>query len=277
MDVIARSPNKHQLCVSMRGVPASLDVITDMKEVNDETDENSKAGAKSGNGDMDFGDVVDDDGDDLCDDNGPLSRIVVSTKIKALINDLQLARQQDRDLAAKGSSSEEIKPSKSVVFSQWTQMLDLLEGPLKKNGFKYTRFDASTLDLTAECPEIAELSGGVGLNLTHANRVYVMEPYWNPAVEQQAVDRIHRLERKTRLARLTFREEDASNLSTSASEESVTGRKGKKAAAAGARKAAKVAAEKSREAQQAERLSDLKALLGSGGKAENSDKILLDL
>ena len=36
-------------------------------------------------------------------------------------------------------------------------------------------------------------AGGVGLNLTHANRVYIMEPYWNPAVEQQAVDRVHRL------------------------------------------------------------------------------------
>ncbi|KAI8810179.1 SNF2 family N-terminal domain-containing protein [Cladochytrium replicatum] len=292
-----------------------LDVMNDMKEVNEESDGNSKAGSKSGNGDMDFGDVVDDDGDDPCDDSGPFSRIVISTKIKALIKDLQLARQQDRDLATMSGSGEELKPSKSVVFSQWTQMLDLLEGPLKENGFRFTRLDgrmsrnsrAMALqtfkqDQSVNVLLISLKAGGVGLNLTHANRVYIMEPYWNPAVEQQAVDRIHRLgqtrevytvrfiirnsienrmvqlqERKMRLARLTFREEDASTLSSSASEESVTGRKGKKAAVAGARKAAKVAAEKSREAQQAERLSDLKALLGSGGKADNSDTILLDL
>jgi SWI/SNF-related matrix-associated actin-dependent regulator of chromatin subfamily A3 len=35
-------------------------------------------------------------------------------------------------------------------------------------------------------------AGGVGLNLTEANRVYIIEPYWNPAVESQAVDRVHR-------------------------------------------------------------------------------------
>ncbi|KAI8850412.1 P-loop containing nucleoside triphosphate hydrolase protein, partial [Chytridium lagenaria] len=36
-------------------------------------------------------------------------------------------------------------------------------------------------------------AGGVGLNLTIASRVYIMEPYWNPAVEQQAIDRVHRM------------------------------------------------------------------------------------
>lgn len=61
---------------------------------------------------------------------------------------------------------------------------------------RQTRSDAQTKFKTdPECIVflISIKSGGVGLNLVSASRVYLMEPYWNPAVEQQAVDRVHRL------------------------------------------------------------------------------------
>jgi SWI/SNF-related matrix-associated actin-dependent regulator of chromatin subfamily A3 len=47
-------------------------------------------------------------------------------------------------------------------------------------------------------------SGGVGLNLTASNRVYIMEPYWNPAVEQQAIDRVHRLGQTKNVTTIRF-------------------------------------------------------------------------
>lgn len=53
--------------------------------------------------------------------------------------------------------------------------------------------DALKTDPSCEVLLVSLRAGGVGLNLTAARRVYLMDPYWNPAVENQAVDRIHRL------------------------------------------------------------------------------------
>ncbi|KAJ7042414.1 SNF2 family N-terminal domain-containing protein [Mycena alexandri] len=80
---------------------------------------------------------------------------------------------------------------KTVVFSQWTSMLDKIEDALEAAGIKYDRLDGTMKrdDLLL----VSLKAGGVGLNLTAAQRVYLMDPYWNPAVENQAVDRIHRL------------------------------------------------------------------------------------
>ncbi|KAG8904995.1 hypothetical protein FRC01_008517 [Tulasnella sp. 417] len=52
-------------------------------------------------------------------------------------------------------------------------------------------------------------AGGVGLNLTAARRVYLMDPYWNPAVENQAVDRIHRLGQVNPVTTIKFVMEDS--------------------------------------------------------------------
>lgn len=97
---------------------------------------------------------------------------------------------------------------KSVIFSQFSQMLTCLQAPLTEAGFHFVRLDGSMsvkkrqAALTAfqsrepTSPTVFLLSlkaAGVGLNLVAASRVFMLDPWWNPAVEEQAMDRVHRL------------------------------------------------------------------------------------
>jgi superfamily II DNA or RNA helicase len=93
---------------------------------------------------------------------------------------------------------------KSLVFSQWTSMLDLLEPKLTEKGFRFVRLDGSTIDRSGVVRRFQEdhgisvfllslKAGGVGLNLTAADHVFLFDPWWNPAVEEQAFDRAHRI------------------------------------------------------------------------------------
>ena len=93
---------------------------------------------------------------------------------------------------------------KVLVFSQWTSFLDLIEPALEDNRWAYTRLDGSTADRQAVVdrfqdpngPPVMLLSlkaGGTGLTLTAADHVVLMDPWWNPAVEDQAADRAHRI------------------------------------------------------------------------------------
>ncbi|CAL9133832.1 unnamed protein product [Musa acuminata var. zebrina] len=97
---------------------------------------------------------------------------------------------------------------KSIVFSQWTAFLDLLEIPLRK-GIGFLRLDGKLSRKKREIvlKEFSESrdkmvllmslkAGGVGLNLTAASNVFLMDPWWNPAVEEQAIMRIHRIGQK---------------------------------------------------------------------------------
>jgi len=94
----------------------------------------------------------------------------------------------------------------ALVFSQFTSFLDLLEEYLEKNGLKFLRLDGSTPSgkrkkiverfQSGDGPSIFLLSlraGGQGLNLTRASYVFHLDPWWNPAVENQASDRAHRI------------------------------------------------------------------------------------
>ncbi|XP_052208103.1 DNA repair protein RAD5B [Diospyros lotus] len=98
---------------------------------------------------------------------------------------------------------------KSIVFSQWTSFLDLLEIPLRRRRIGFLRFDGKLVQKHRErvLKEFNETSekmvllmslkaGGVGLNLTAASNVFLMDPWWNPAVEEQAIMRIHRIGQK---------------------------------------------------------------------------------
>ena len=107
---------------------------------------------------------------------------------------------------------------KALVFSQWTSLLDLVEPHLVADGIQYVRLDGSTRDRAAvvgrfqdpDGPPVMLVSlkaGGTGLNLTAADHVFLLDPWWNPAVEDQAADRAHRIgqERPVMVYRLVAR------------------------------------------------------------------------
>ncbi|KAG1969627.1 helicase-like transcription factor [Pimephales promelas] len=118
-----------------------------------------------------------------------------SSKVDALMSNLLKLRNEDPTV-------------KSLVVSQFTRFLDVIERPLREYGFSFTRLDGSMnqktrakaiqdfQDSSPGSPTIMLLSlkaGGVGLNLTAASQVFLMDPAWNPAAEDQCVDRCHRL------------------------------------------------------------------------------------
>lgn len=95
---------------------------------------------------------------------------------------------------------------KILVFSQFVKMLKLIETELKKNKIKYEYLDGqSTTEQRKKSVEVFQndenyrvflislKAGGTGLNLTAADYVYLVDPWWNPAVENQAIDRTHRI------------------------------------------------------------------------------------
>jgi SNF2 family DNA or RNA helicase len=100
--------------------------------------------------------------------------------------------------------------SKVVLFSQWTTCLDMLALMLECMNVRYARFDGRVNSIDergdiinvfrddAECHILLTSlgAGGEGLNLIFANHVVLMEPYWNCAAEQQAIDRLHRIGQK---------------------------------------------------------------------------------
>jgi len=93
---------------------------------------------------------------------------------------------------------------RALVFSQWTSLLDRVEPRLDEAGLTWCRLDGSTRDRAgvvdrfqaADGPPVFLISlkaGGTGLNLTAADHVFHLDPWWNPATEQQATDRAHRI------------------------------------------------------------------------------------
>ncbi|KFY26990.1 hypothetical protein V493_03752 [Pseudogymnoascus sp. VKM F-4281 (FW-2241)] len=116
-----------------------------------------------------------------------------SSKIEALLYDLHLLR-------SKNSST------KSIIFSGFTTMLQLVEWRLRRAGITTVMLDGSMTpaqrqasinafmtDPTIECFLVSLKAGGVALNLTEASHVFIVDPWWNPAAEWQSADRCHRI------------------------------------------------------------------------------------
>lgn len=93
---------------------------------------------------------------------------------------------------------------KALIFSQWTSLLDLVEKRLNEKNIRFSRLDGATRDRAAvvsafqkeDGPPVMLLSlkaGGVGITLTAADHIYILDPWWNPAAEDQAADRAHRI------------------------------------------------------------------------------------
>ncbi|EGU11306.1 DNA repair protein rad5 [Rhodotorula toruloides ATCC 204091] len=152
-----------------------------------------------------------------------------STKIKRTLHILEgIKRESYEAIEAEEQSEEDEQDSddfelgivevpkkpklgmkKTIIFSQFTSMFDILEPFLRKGGYRYVRFDGqlnakekeAALDAIRNNPNITVIlvsikCGAVGLNLTCCSRVVLLDLWWNPAIEEQAFDRAHRFGQK---------------------------------------------------------------------------------
>jgi SNF2 family DNA or RNA helicase len=104
---------------------------------------------------------------------------------------------------------------KVLVFSQFVKHLDLVREYLKNNKIDYAYLDGSSTDRKEQVERfnretqlkvflISIKAGGLGLNLTEADYVFILDPWWNPAVEAQAIDRAHRIGQKRKVFTYKF-------------------------------------------------------------------------
>ncbi|KAL4512333.1 hypothetical protein ABPG72_005335 [Tetrahymena utriculariae] len=124
----------------------------------------------------------------------PSQKYIRSSKINAVMNYIQSLQKTD---------------DKCLVFTQFLGMMDLFEIDFQKNKILYLRLDGSVnqkqrAEIIKRFNEdnqykvfmISLKAGGVGLNLVKANHVLMVDPWWNPAVEEQAIERCHRIGQK---------------------------------------------------------------------------------
>ncbi|KAM3458923.1 hypothetical protein MY3296_000070 [Beauveria thailandica] len=116
-----------------------------------------------------------------------------SSKIELLVHELHKLRSNNAS-------------HKSIIFSQFTTMLQLVEWRLRRAGITTVMLDGSMTpaqrqasiehfmnNVDVECFLVSLKAGGVALNLTEASRVFIVDPWWNPAAEWQSADRCHRI------------------------------------------------------------------------------------
>ncbi|KAK5111963.1 hypothetical protein LTR85_011710 [Meristemomyces frigidus] len=120
---------------------------------------------------------------------------VTSAKIEKALEILKAVMDDTKD-------SEKV-----LIFSQWTSLLDLLEVPIDKEGWGYRRYDGSmNANQRADAVDdfrnerknvrimlVSLKAGNAGLNLNIASQVIILDPFWNPYIEEQAIDRAHRI------------------------------------------------------------------------------------
>ncbi|KAK1375281.1 putative SWI/SNF-related matrix-associated actin-dependent regulator of chromatin subfamily A member 3-like 2 [Heracleum sosnowskyi] len=172
-----------------------------------------------------------------CSEGGPFD----SSKIKAAVEVLQslskpqsthitsslmttdggVHNNQNMDLDSGSSSLVSSVGEKAIVFSQWTRMLDLLEACLKDSSINYRRLDGTMSVLARDKavkdfntqPEVTVIimslkAASLGLNMVAACHVLLLDLWWNPTTEDQAVDRAHRIgqTRPVSVLRLTVKD-----------------------------------------------------------------------
>ncbi len=152
---------------------------------------------------------------------GKLSVLAGLTKLRQLCNSCELVK--DEDLFTYDSVKTKvlidelrciIPQHRALVFSQFTSMLDLLERDLNNAGISTLRLDGQTgvkqrQELVAQFQSDEEINtpvflislkaGNTGLTLTKADYVFLFDPWWNTAVENQAIDRTHRIGQKNKV------------------------------------------------------------------------------
>ncbi len=126
----------------------------------------------------------------------PHYKNIDSTKIEFLMETLETILEEGQQ---------------AIIFSQFTTYLDIIQNYFREKHWKFSRIDGSQsinkrqeqVDLFQSQKNpiflISLKAGGVGLNLTAASYVFIMDPWWNPAVESQAIDRAHRIGQKNTL------------------------------------------------------------------------------
>ena len=150
-----------------------------------------------------------------------------SAKLDALVATLRQglglgsSTESDGDNEKATAAGTSARHRKAVVFSQWTHMLDLVGFVLRREGIGFSRLDGSMsqrarktslrrfrLRPDTKVMVMSLAAGSLGLNLTCASLVCLVDPWWNPAVEEQAINRVHRLgqTRRVQVVRLTVRD-----------------------------------------------------------------------
>ncbi|CAD0047662.1 unnamed protein product [Aureobasidium pullulans] len=126
--------------------------------------------------------------------------------LRMLKKDFQPSSKIERTMEILDGIMTAPENEKIIIFSQWTSLLDLLEVPVSEKSWGYRRYDGSmNAKLRADAVDdfknkptvrmmlVSLKAGNAGLNLNCASQVVIMDPFWNPYIEEQAIDRAHRL------------------------------------------------------------------------------------
>lgn len=142
--------------------------------------------------------------------NSQIALLQGLTKLRQLANHPKMTEQDYKNGAGKFDAVIEMLSSissegnKVLIFSQFVKHLEIFKSYFEKQDIPFAYLDGATKD-RAEAVNyfknndnvkiflISIKAGGVGLNLTEADYVFILDPWWNPAVEQQAIDRSHRI------------------------------------------------------------------------------------
>ncbi|TRX91404.1 hypothetical protein FHL15_007628 [Xylaria flabelliformis] len=125
---------------------------------------------------------------------------------KGLRKDWETSAKIDKAMELLGMIRRDFPNEKTLVFSQFTSFLDLMEIPISDDGYNYRRYDGSMPNGDREAAVddfmgkkevkvmlVSLRCGNAGLNLYAATRVIMLDPFWNPSVEDQAIKRAHRM------------------------------------------------------------------------------------